>query len=79
MINHDEARVDVLLSAVLEELAEIKRYWRLLELALESDDVETIHLLIECFYSQLECQYDESKHGVEKARLKFLNLLKEIE
>lgn len=79
MINHDEARIDVLLDAVLEELAAIKRYRRFLELALDSDDLETIHLLIECFDSYLECECDEAKWGVEKARLKFLNLLKEAE
>lgn len=79
MINRDEASIDVLLSAVLDDLAELKRYQRLLDLALDSDDLETIHLLIQCFYSQLECQYDESKWGVEKARKKLVNLLKEIE
>ncbi|AFY59259.1 hypothetical protein Riv7116_6948 (plasmid) [Rivularia sp. PCC 7116] len=79
MINRDEAPIDVLLSAVLDDLAELKRYRRFLELALDSDDLETIHLLIECFDSHLECQHDEAKWGVEKARLKFLNLLKETE
>ena len=79
MINRDETRIDVLLAVVLDNLAAIKRYQRFLELALDSDDLETAHLLIECFGSYLENECDEAKCLVKEARFKFLNLLKETE
>ena len=79
MINHREARIDVLLTAALDDLAAIKRYQTLLKLALDSDDLETVHMLIECFESYLNCQYEEAKTGIKQARDKIWSLLREIE
>lgn len=79
MINPIEARIDVLLTSALDELAVVKRVSKLLDIALEENNLERVHVLVECFQAYLDGSYADASINVSLARKELKDLLKETE
>ena len=79
MINDDSISVDFLLSSAFHNLSQIKRYQRLLDLALDLQDLEEILLLVETFQSNLNCYYEETEWNLNRAINQFSELTNSLD
>lgn len=79
MINPIEARIDVLLTTALDEMAVVQRVSALLDIALEENDIERIYVLIECFQAYLVGTHAEACSNISLAKEETQKLLKKAE
>lgn len=79
MLNRADASLKVHFEFVFDELAVLKWNIRLITLAKECEDFETIQLLLDCFEPRFNCQVEEIEYALKSVEKKVIELLKNVE
>lgn len=79
MLNRDDASLHVHLAAVFEEFAILKWHIRLITLAMDCEDIDTVHLLLDCFESRFDLQIEEIHYALQKVQRETTKLLNQAE
>ena len=79
MVNRDDASVEMYLATAFEELEVLKWDLGLIKLAIDCEDVDLIHLLLDCFESRCKCNVEEIDNALQKAQRETTKLLKKTE
>lgn len=79
MVNRDDASVEMHLATAFEELEILKWNIGLIKLAMDCEDVDSIHLLLDCFEPRFNLQIEEIHYALKKAQTETTKLLNEAE
>lgn len=79
MVNRDDASLEMHLATAFEELEILKWNLGLIKLAKDCEDIDLIHLLLDCFEPRFNLQIEEIHYALQKAERERTKLLKKIE